>query len=141
MKTALLKTLGKEGRTMTQQLVKWAELRNKEGETQWTVWLNPSETKTPNSAIKESQPQGDETKKPKEGSGENHDPMTDAQKRYLFRLLADQGIEGDEAYQHLKKTFGVEYLRDVGKIEASRVIDQLLKGGQEVKHGSESAFP
>ena len=126
---------------MTQQLVKWAEIRNKEGETQWTVWANPTVTKTTNSATKETQPQGDETKRPKEGSGENQDPMTDAQKRYLFRLLADQGIEGDVAYQQLKKTFGVEYLRDVGKAEASRVIDQLLKSGQEVKHGSENTFP
>jgi len=126
---------------MTQPLVKWAEIRNKEGETQWTVWAYPAATKTTNSATKESLPQGEEMKRPKEGPGENQDPMTDAQKRYLFRLLADQGIEGDEAYQHLKKTFGVEYLRDAGKIEASRIIDQLLKAGQEVKHGSETAFP
>jgi hypothetical protein len=67
--------------------------------------------------------------------------MTDAQKRYLLRLLAERGIEGDEAYDYLKKTFGVDYLSDVGKLEASRVIDQLLKGEREVKDENEDPFP
>jgi hypothetical protein len=135
---------------MSQQMVKWAEIRNKQGETQWTVWLNPRETKTVNSTAKQTQPQTetqtqtkpqDDGKSPsKEGSGDNHDPMTDAQKRYLFRLLAEQGIEGDEAYKHLKKTFGVEYLREVTKQEASRAIDQLLKGEREVKDDEDIPF-
>ena len=34
----------------------------------------------------------------------SHDAfMTDAQKRYLFRILADQGKEGEEAHEYLKK--------------------------------------
>lgn len=73
--------------------------------------------------------QGSETKgeKTQTGGQQNNDsPMTDPQKRYLFRILADQGIEGDKAHEHLKKLFHVETLKDVTKFEASKMIEQLL---------------
>lgn len=57
----------------------------------------------------------------------NSDPMTDAQKRYLFRILAEQGFEEDKAHQHLKKLFGVDSLQEVSKLEASRMIESLLE--------------
>ena len=53
--------------------------------------------------------------------------MTDAQKRYLFRILADQGMEADAAHQRLKKLFGVDSLQQVSKREASGMIEQLLE--------------
>ncbi|MBI1805080.1 MAG: hypothetical protein HY033_10300 [Ignavibacteriae bacterium] len=59
--------------------------------------------------------------------------MTDSQKRLLFRLLADQGIEGEKAHEHLKKQFQVNTLKEVTKLEASRGIEKLLsdaKGGR-----------
>jgi hypothetical protein len=63
-------------------------------------------------------------------NGQSGDPlMTDAQKRYLFRLLADQGIEKDRAYQFLKETFGVQVLKEVTKSDASRMISQLVGEG------------
>ena len=58
--------------------------------------------------------------------------MTDAQKRYLFRILADQGREGEEAHEYLKKLFQVNSLKEVTKLEASQAIERLLaeqKGG------------
>ncbi|MFA6348660.1 MAG: hypothetical protein WCX06_00540 [Candidatus Paceibacterota bacterium] len=64
--------------------------------------------------------------------GGNYAPMTDAQKRYLFRLLAEKGIEKDAAHEELKKTFGVGNLKQVTKMEASREIERRLarqKGG------------
>jgi urease accessory protein UreH len=62
------------------------------------------------------------------GSNSNNTaPMTDAQKRYLFRILAEQGLEGDKAHQHLKEQFGVDSLQDVSKFEASRMIESLLE--------------
>ncbi len=67
------------------------------------------------------------------GQQNNDSPMTDAQKRYLFRILADQNIEGDKAHEYLKKLFQVEALKDVTKFEASRMIERLLsetKGGE-----------
>ena len=54
-------------------------------------------------------------------------PMTDAQKRYLFRVLAEQGFEQDKAHQRLKTLFGVELLQDVNKFEASKMIERLLE--------------
>jgi hypothetical protein len=59
--------------------------------------------------------------------------MTDAQKRLLFRLLADQGVEGDKAHDHLKNLFHVKSLKEVTRPEASRGIEKLLdeaKGGR-----------
>lgn len=64
-------------------------------------------------------------------------PMTDAQKRYLFRILADRGIEGDKAHQCLKEMFQVDSLKEVSKLEASKMIEQLL----EEKKGGNSGSP
>lgn len=70
-----------------------------------------------------------------QGSGPKTDEslMTDAQKRFLFRILAEQGKEGDEAHTHLKDLLQVNSLKEVTKIEASRMIERLLeelKGGE-----------
>lgn len=67
--------------------------------------------------------------KPKREKGGNGDgsSMTHPQKRLLFRLLADKGIEGDKAHDHLKKLFQTSSLSDVSKMEASKMIEHLLK--------------
>ncbi len=77
-----------------------------------------------------------ETKNNQSGSKGNENPlaqeafMTDAQKRYLFRILADEGKEAEEAHEHLKKLFQVNSLKEVTKLEASQAIERLLaKGG------------
>jgi len=41
-------------------------------------------------------------------AGQNEEPMNDAQKPDLFRLLAYRGIEGEAAYRHMKEASGVE---------------------------------
>ncbi len=53
--------------------------------------------------------------------------MTDPQKRYLFRLLGAQGIQGKDTEAHLKQYFRVSQLRDVTKTAASEYINQLAK--------------
>jgi uncharacterized protein YfaS (alpha-2-macroglobulin family) len=53
--------------------------------------------------------------------------MTDPQKRYLFRLLAAQKVEGKAAEEHLKRYFQVSRLGDIPKDAASAYIDQLVK--------------
>ena len=63
------------------------------------------------------------------GNGNNEEKMTDPQKRYLFRLLAAQGMEGKSAEEHLKTYFNVASLKDVPKLAASGYIDQLAKDG------------
>jgi hypothetical protein len=74
-------------------------------------------------------------------TGQNGGPvylMSDAQRRYLFRLLAGRGIEGDEAHNHLVELCGTQSLNDVTKAQASVVIDRLIK---EAKESEEVTFP
>lgn len=81
-------------------------------------------------------PKKDETKpqpasKATPTNGES--PMSDSQKRLLFRLLADQGMENEKAHEHLKEKFQVNSLKEVTKSEASREIEKLIdsaKGGR-----------
>src|SRR5437867_6102478 len=58
---------------------------------------------------------------------DNGDRMTDPQKRYLFRLLAAQNIEGKKAEEHLKSYFEVSRLSDVSRAAASQYIDHIVK--------------
>lgn len=53
--------------------------------------------------------------------------MTDAQKRYLFRLLSDQGFEEKEAHEALKKRFNVTTLKKATKFDASQAIEAILE--------------
>jgi hypothetical protein len=53
--------------------------------------------------------------------------MTEPQKRYLFRLLGAQKVEGKAAEEHLKTHFRVSRLADIPKEAASAYIDQLVK--------------
>jgi hypothetical protein len=62
------------------------------------------------------------------GAGKNSDErLTDPQRRFLFRLLAVQGIEAKRAEEHLKTYFKVARLADIPKQAASIYIDQLVK--------------
>jgi hypothetical protein len=63
-------------------------------------------------------------------------PMSEAQRRYLFRLLAAQGVTGENAHQALKETFGVDSLSKVTKADATREIDQLLREAEGADHAN-----
>ena len=54
-------------------------------------------------------------------------PISEAQRRYLFRLLAGQGYQGIQAEEYLRERFGVQLLTRVTRSEASAMIDQLLQ--------------
>ncbi len=70
-------------------------------------------------------------------SGSNGEPkMTEPQKRYLFWLLAQQGIEGKQAEAHLRDYFRVQNLRDVTKAGASELIEQMLADQKEAGGGA-----
>ncbi len=67
--------------------------------------------------------------------GSEADPrMTEPQKRYLFRLLAQQGIEATAVEGHLKEVFQVATLREVSKTAASQLIEGLITTQKEVGH-------
>jgi hypothetical protein len=58
--------------------------------------------------------------------------MTEGQRRFLFRLMAGEGVTGEAAHRALKNLFEVENLADVKKMDASATIDQMLaQSGQQ----------
>jgi hypothetical protein len=82
---------------------------------------------SPAPANRVSRPASAPRNQPADGNGEHDaDAITDAQKRYLFRILAEQGLQGDDALTHLKERLGVEVLNNVTKREASNLIEELL---------------
>ena len=52
--------------------------------------------------------------------------MSESQRRYLFRLLAEQGIKNEAAHSYLKEAFRINSLKKVGKAQASALIEELL---------------
>jgi hypothetical protein len=58
--------------------------------------------------------------------------ITDPQKRLLFRLLSEKGLEGDKAAEHLKSYFKVNAIKEIGKMNASGYIERLI---DEQAHG------
>jgi hypothetical protein len=54
-------------------------------------------------------------------------PMTESQRRYLFRILAGWGFSGDSATQYLEDTLGVASVKGLTKLEATKLIDRLLQ--------------
>jgi hypothetical protein len=61
---------------------------------------------------------------PRAGSGA--EPMSEAQRRYLFRILAGQGYQREAAEERLKDIFKVGSLSEITKVAATKMIDQLL---------------
>ena len=57
------------------------------------------------------------------------DVMTEKQRRYLFRLLAQQNITGNQAENYLKKALNTDDLTKANKKTASELIDQLASKG------------
>ena len=113
------------------------ELRTDEGQVIFSFSLVEKEIGPENNA-KDSQnlDQGGKGGKESINAGNNDSPMTEAQKRYLFRILAEHGIQGEIAHQELKNAFRVNTLTEAGKFEASKLIERLLgEGIGGVKHG------
>jgi len=52
-------------------------------------------------------------------------PMTERQRSYLFRIMAQKGLEGDAAHEELKRAFRVNSLNEVSKTKASEIIQKL----------------
>jgi hypothetical protein len=118
--------------------IRFFEFRTKEGQVIFNFILVE---KVSGQEVNSRNPEGGQFKggNSQEGNsaGNNDSPMTDAQKRFLFRILADQGLQGELAHQELINAFRVNRLTEVGKFEASKMIERLLaegKGG--LKNGS-----
>lgn len=75
-----------------------------------------------------ARPRGNGNGEPKAAprSGNGSEPMSEAQRRYLFRLMAGQGYQKEAAEERLKDLFEVGSLSEVTKVAATKAIDQLL---------------
>jgi hypothetical protein len=108
--------------------VKTLELRTAEGKLIVSLYLVEKEmdsedkSKSPGNRSPETR-----TEKSQGDGSQNGELMTEAQRRYLFRILAEQGIEGDAAFERLKSLFDVTALKDVTKRDASAMISRLLE--------------
>lgn len=59
-------------------------------------------------------------------SNSSHDlPMTDSQRRYIFKLLAEDGVPADKMADHLRELLRVDSLKELSRKQASAVIDYL----------------
>ena len=108
------------------------ELRTAEGKVILVLNLYEREIALEDNQEISGEKEIEKTKTQSGSRGTEDSSMTAAQKRYLFRILAEKGIEGDEAHEHLKDLFQVDSLKDVSKLEASKMIERLLeesKGG------------
>jgi hypothetical protein len=52
--------------------------------------------------------------------------MTENQRRFMFRLLAGQKVEGKDAERHLLDYFKVRALSEITKAQASEYIEVLV---------------
>lgn len=95
-----------------------------------------------NGLLNSEHPGSDNAKASQEVEGsaskDNSLKMTEAQTRFLFRLLAQQGIETEDALSLLLEEFGVESLSQVERSEASRKIEELL--GKKEEGGNDGSF-
>jgi hypothetical protein len=70
------------------------------------------------------------------GGGNGQDGlMTEAQRRYLFRLLAGMGYQGKAAEEYLHAELEVRNLNQVTRAQASGLIDQLLQSSPQGEGG------
>ena len=64
------------------------------------------------------------------------EPMSEAQRRYLFRLLTADGCDAKDLTHAACSEAGVEKLADITKSKASTLIDQLAKRQDENRRGA-----
>lgn len=63
-------------------------------------------------------------------SAGEQEPITDAQRRFLFRLLAERRIEGEDARRYLLEKSAATSLDEITKAQASGMIEELLGTGK-----------
>ena len=98
---------------------------------------SPRPTRSGNGAAR---PRSNGQSRPPRSSNGN-EPMSEAQRRYLFRILAGQGYQREAAEERLKDLFEVTALTEISKVAATKMIDELLNaapGNGEHAHGAPS---
>src|SRR5512138_2647329 len=92
----------KGGRTMGRN-AKCVEVRTIDGSLLCVLNISDVETgEEGKPSISTRTKEGEVRKDAANGAQNNGSPMTEAQQRYLFRLLVEQGHEGEKAHKKLK---------------------------------------
>lgn len=76
-----------------------------------------------NVSIDDTTPAASSPRRPPSGT-----KATDEQRRYVYRLLSERGIEGDAAKTYLERELGVAAVVDASKSAVSAFIDRLKNG-------------
>lgn len=93
-------------------------------------------------ALEELGQDGDESPAPAQAAEPPSDqeslPMTDNQRRYIFRLLAQDGVKSEDMGPYLKQLLGIESLKELTRKQASAIIGYLTDESKErtVAHNS-----
>ncbi len=72
-------------------------------------------------------------------SSNGNEPMSEAQRRYLFRIMSGQGYQKEAAENRLKDIFEVSDLTEITKVAATRMIDELLNAAPGNGNGGNGA--
>lgn len=92
---------------------------------------SPSPRHSGNGPTARSRPPATKPRPPAPRAGNGSDPMSEAQRRYLFRIMAGQGYQREAAEERLKDIFEVSALTEITKVTATKMIDQLLNPAPE----------
>lgn len=93
-------------------------------------------TRAPRSAAPPARSRGNGQAQAMNGSPE---PMTEGQRRYLFRILAGQGYQREAAEERIKELFDVDSLAEITKSAAMQMIDRLLNPVPATAGGGDGA--
>ena len=116
--------------------VKSLELRTAEGKLIVSLYLVEKEVDSEGKSKGPGNRSPENRTEKSQGNGpQNGELMSEAQRRYLFRILAEQGIEEDAAFERLKSLFDVSVLKEVTKRDASKMIERLLQEQGGVSDG------
>lgn len=119
------------------------EVRNVDEVAIFRIYVTEEGTTTEPQRTSEADP-APRTKAPRGNGdaprGNADDAMTEAQRRFLFRILSGKGFTGEKAQKHLAQLFQVAALKDVSKRDASDMIERLLAEGGEGGNGRGSSL-
>ena len=74
-----------------------------------------------------TRPRGNGSAQARSNGNGSSEPMTEGQRRYLFRLMSGQGFHKAAAEERLKDIFEVSTLSEITKSAAMKMIDELLQ--------------
>src|ERR1043166_2313012 len=88
---------------------------------------SPPPNQPPKPAPPPARPRTSTPPRPTKAGNGSPEPMTEGQRRYLFRLMSGQGYQREAAENRLKEIFEVSALSEITKTAAIKMIDELLQ--------------